>query len=200
MRGKDALLLAASLGAIAGLSLASDALRPPLVALAELGAREGQAVAAEALVTRAWPAGPGAQVLALADASGRALAFWASQEPVEGAWVRVEGAVERMRGQPELRAWALEVLAPADAPLSPAQAARLAPALRDRAIAVLGDLRWPPESSPELAGEGALLALRVPQPQGLAELAGERVLARGALRYDGSRAAYQLEAWEVRAG
>jgi hypothetical protein len=190
------MLFAASCAAIAGLAVAADLTALPLVDLADLRTWEGKAVAVEAVATRAAPAGAGAQVLTLADGSGQALAFWPAGEPVEGARVRAEGGVERVRGQWELRAWQVEVLAPADAPWTAAQAARLAPALAGRAIAVLGEVRWPPDGPAEVADDGATLPVRG-LPDALALLLGERALVRGALRYEPAEARYVLEAWEV---
>lgn len=193
----DALLLGLAVAGTAGLALASEALDPPLVTLAELPRWEDHAVAVEALVTQSHAAGSAAQVLRLADGQGSAAAFWSSREPVEGAHVRVEGTVAHYRGAWEVLARRLEVLAPPGSPLGVAQAARLAPALQGREVAVLGTLAWTVEGVPSLEGDGA--ALRVAAPRAMLEgLADERVLARGTPRYDAASAAFALEAWEVR--
>jgi hypothetical protein len=197
MRAPTWALLAASAAGILGLAWAAEALEPPLVALADLGLHEGEAVAVEAVVARAHRAGSGAQVLQLADGTGRATAFWPDAAPLEGAWVRAEGSVQRDRGHWELLARRVEVLAPPGAPWSAAQAARLAPALEGRSVAVLGTLAWPADGEPALAEGAARLPLDA-SPAALRGLAGERVEAQGVVRYDAPLARFLLQAWEVR--
>lgn len=197
MRPADLLLLAAALAGTAALAHAPAWLAPPLVALADLRLHADEAVAVEALVARSHLAGAGAQVLRLADGTGQAAAFWPSTEPVEGAWVRAEGTVARVRGQWELLTRDVEVLAPREAPLTVAQAARLAPALVGRDVAVAGRAEWSEEGGPRLRGDdGARLPVLLRDEAAFAE--GAQVLATGRLRYDTARASYRLEASEVR--
>lgn len=193
----DALLLALSLAGIAGLGWAAEAMAPPTVALEDLAAWEDRAAAVEAVVTRAYAAGSGAQVLQLADGTGVAAAFWSSTLPVEGARVRAEGTVARHRGAWEVMVRTLEVLAPPGAPVKVEDAARLAPALEGRDVVVAGALAWPGDGDPVLRGGGSALALEGPRGI-IAPLVGQRVAAHGLLRYEPARAAFLLEAWEVR--
>jgi hypothetical protein len=198
MRAADALLLLAAAGGILGLAMLAELMDPPRIPLSELRLHEGEAVAVEARVLRAWPAGTGAQVLSLADGTGEVTAFWREAGPLEGAKVRVEGAAEREGGRWSLRLRTLKVLAPAAEPLGAEEAARLAPLLRDREVAVAGRLDWPAEGEPVLVDGPSRLALRAQDPHALARVAGEHVVARGALRFDGDSASYGLDAWEVR--
>ena len=147
MRAGDLLLLAVTLAGLGGLAWASELLQPPVVAVADLGRWDGHAVAVEALVVRAHLAGSGAQVLSLADGTGRTSAFWPSTQLLEGAFARVQGTVQRDRGAWELMARRVEVLATPETPLGVAQVARLAPALPGRGVVVLGGQRRSPVSS-----------------------------------------------------
>lgn len=192
MRGADWVLVALSLGGIGALAFASEVLAPPLVGLDELRHHEGAAVAVEGRVLRANRAGAGAQLLTLGDAEGHALVFWPASEPVEGARLRVEGAVERVRGEWEVRAWRVAVLAPPGEPMGVEEAARLAPLLVGREVNVTGRVAWPDEGDPSLVGTGARLPVRA---SGLR--AGEEVVVHGGVRYDASRAAFYLEGWRV---
>jgi hypothetical protein len=88
-------------------------------------------------------------------------------------------------------------LAPPGAPLPVEDATRMAAALAGLPVAVEGELAWPDEGPPLLRGPGARLPLDA--PSSAASLAGQRVVARGALRYEPPQAGYVLAAAEVRA-
>jgi hypothetical protein len=194
MRTADGLLLGLSAAAVACLAVAADQLDVPAVSLGDLPAWEGRAVAIEALVDRASPAGAGAQVLTLVDGSGRVTAFWPSPSPIEGAWVTGEGVVERVRGAWEVRLWQLNIVRERGAPLTVGAAARLAPLAAGEAIVVNGLLR--------ISNEGATLeddeaALAASVKSDTTSLADRLVVVRGAFRYDVAHASYRIEAWEV---
>ena len=202
MRAPDLLLLAGALAGIVGLSVAPAWLDPPLVALRDLPAHDGEAVTVEARVVRSSPAGSGAQVLTLADGTREASALWADRNPWDGAWLRIAGAVDHQGNRWGLRPFRVEVLATSEVPLDPDQAARLAPVLKGQEVAVLGTLVVPEDGEPHLRGAGARLPLGIAVPiadhgGGAAPQAGQRVLARGTMIYDAERACYLLQAWEV---
>lgn len=189
--GPDASLILLAVLAVALLHVAKLLLAPPLVALAEAPAREGERVAVEARVVRAAH-GERGRFLMLADDAARLPALaGAGEGPAPGDVVRVVGVVSRFDDGLGISVERIDVLVPAATrPLSPATLARSPEAYEGARVLVRGELR-----GGALLGGGARVALGgEPAPRDADDALW---LAAGTFYYRTESAAYVLsvDAW-----